>query len=41
MIAEASYSLLMTTTGQTGAFKTRLTQRFLEIAKMVEAKACG
>jgi hypothetical protein len=31
----------MITTGQTGAFKTRLTQRFLEIGRVVEAKAGG
>jgi hypothetical protein len=31
----------MTTTGQTGAFKIRLAQRFLEIGRVVEIKASG
>jgi hypothetical protein len=31
----------MATTGQTGAFKVRLTQRFLETVRLLRKKACG
>jgi hypothetical protein len=32
---------LMTKTGQTDAFKVRLTQRFLETVRLLRKKACG